>query len=141
MRNVYYLGLKFLTIFYNITNRIFNSRQNGIRIIVIIIVVTAVFVFSLVAKNTLSVGSTLSAVFHEAIPAGKQCNISGDIWSYSGQKNKASKVPCSQCIDYIAKTKFGCTPMKFDKEKSCQTHGDPRPCPLNPTTYAKYTVK
>jgi hypothetical protein len=109
-------------------------------LIIIIIIVTIIIEIILLFVNPTYINN-LPDIIKNSIPAGKKCEISGDVWDYGGKKLTDGEVPCTQCIDYIAKTTLGCTPMEYDNDKKCRAKGDPRPCPLNPTTYAEYTIK
>ena len=53
--------------------------------------------------------------------------------------------PCRECqyvaMEYLSKTSKGCSVMQYDGASSCTEYGDPKPCPIMPTTYAQYTKK
>lgn len=64
------------------------------------------------------------------IPDGKNCDISGDMWDFSGTDLTDTKtVPCDRCIQFLTKTPDGCFLMQYNGESECTRYGDPRPCP------------
>jgi len=118
-----------------------------ITLITIVIVVTVIIEFFLLmhkvwpwdlARDSIQ---KLPAVFKDVISPTRMCKISGDIYDYSNKKLEDAKVKCTECISYLSKTSKGCNVMQYDGETSCTEYGDPKPCPLQPTTYALYTKK
>ena len=118
-----------------------------ITLITIVIIVTVILEFFLlvhkvwrwdIVKNSIQ---KLPAVFKDVISPTKMCKISGSIYDYGNKKLEDSKVLCTQCINYLSKTSKGCSVMQYDGASSCTEYGDPKPCPIMPTTYAQYTKK